>query len=213
MGRLREHWRAFWRSGPENLCTFIWWSIFAAILAGVGFVGSWSLGRIRDVSPMIATVAAKWEDRFLSAFVALLLVSVATVITIRVDAWRARRQRGYVRGAVRVVVPSEFVILRYNWGRLTALAAIGSVIAFYFFLNAIMSARDQNQRRMLTAQLRAIQKSAIVGEGPSPPASGSFRAGDIWRNTEPRPGGTLGWIWVCDGSGKCAWNEYGPISL
>jgi hypothetical protein len=53
----------------------------------------------------------------------------------------------------------------------------------------------------------------VVGEGSAPPTTGSFREGDIWRNAQPKPGGTLGWIWVCDDSGKCAWNAYGPISL
>lgn len=51
-----------------------------------------------------------------------------------------------------------------------------------------------------------------VGQGPNPPTNGSFRQGDIWRNAQPKPGGTLGWIWVCDSSGNCAWREYAGIS-
>jgi hypothetical protein len=53
----------------------------------------------------------------------------------------------------------------------------------------------------------------IIGEGPAPPSTGSFLPGDIWRNSKPEPGGTLGWIWVCDQVGKCSWNAYGAISL
>jgi hypothetical protein len=53
----------------------------------------------------------------------------------------------------------------------------------------------------------------ILGEGPNPPSTGSFLPGDIWRNSKPEPGGTFGWIWVCDQANKCSWNAYGAISL
>jgi hypothetical protein len=69
---LREHWRAFWCAGPENLYTFVWWSIFGSCAAAVFAAGSHLLG-----------LASKWEDRFVSVFVALLLVSLATWITRR----------------------------------------------------------------------------------------------------------------------------------
>jgi hypothetical protein len=60
---------------------------------------------------------------------------------------------------------------------------------------------------------RPQPEDVVAGEGLSPPTSGNFRLGDIWRNTAPKPGGILGWIWVCDDSGKCAWSPYGPISM
>ena len=70
---LREHWQAFWRAGPENLYTFVWWSIFGAGAAAIFAAGSHLLG-----------LASIWEDRFVSVFVALLLVALATWITRRI---------------------------------------------------------------------------------------------------------------------------------
>ncbi len=70
---LREHWRAFWRAGPETLYTFVWWSIFGAGAAAIFAAGSHLLG-----------LASIWEDRFVSVFVALLLVALATWITRRI---------------------------------------------------------------------------------------------------------------------------------
>jgi hypothetical protein len=83
MVTVREHWRAFWRSGPENLYTFIWWAVFTAATAGLLFVGAWLLSRISGVSPVIVAIASRWEDRFLAIFVALLFVALATWLTRR----------------------------------------------------------------------------------------------------------------------------------
>src|SRR5260370_39860464 len=67
--RLNKHWRAFWRSGPETLYTFIWWGLFGAVVTAILAAGSFMLG-----------LGSKWQARFISAFVALLLVVLATVI-------------------------------------------------------------------------------------------------------------------------------------
>jgi hypothetical protein len=67
-----KHWRAFWHSGPENLYTFIWWTIFSAILAAVGTAASWLLPHIISVSPIVAAIAAGLEIPLLAVFIALI---------------------------------------------------------------------------------------------------------------------------------------------
>jgi len=66
---LRRHWQAFWRSGPENVYTFVWWSALTAIVAGVLYIVSWT-----------ASLPSVWKDRFLAATVALAFPLVATVL-------------------------------------------------------------------------------------------------------------------------------------
>jgi len=84
-----KHRRAFWRSGPENLYTFIWWGVLGAIVAGVLAAVSWVLPRVAPASDVIVGVASKWEDRFLSVFVAFLLSILATGITLVLRGWRS----------------------------------------------------------------------------------------------------------------------------
>src|SRR5271156_752458 len=66
---LSKHWQAFWRSGPENLYTFIWWGILGTVVAAILAVASFILG-----------LTSKWQDRFISAFLALLVAVLATII-------------------------------------------------------------------------------------------------------------------------------------
>ena len=68
---LRDHWHAFWRSGPENIYTFIWCGILGAIVTAGLYVGS-----------LLLHLPSNWEDRFLSAFIALLLVLLATCLQV-----------------------------------------------------------------------------------------------------------------------------------
>lgn len=56
-------------------------------------------------------------------------------------------------------------------------------------------------------------EDVIVGQGPNPPTAGSFRQGDIWRNSQATPGGIFGWIYACPDPAQCSWKPYGSISL
>jgi hypothetical protein len=71
-----RHWLAFWRSASDNLYTYIWWAVFTAVFAAMVTVGAWFLSLFG-----YAGALSKWEDRFLSAFVALLFVIVMTLIS------------------------------------------------------------------------------------------------------------------------------------
>ncbi len=70
MGKwLSEHWQEFWRSGLENLYTSIWRWVFAVAGAAVLAAGYLASG-----------LSAKWHDRFIGAFVAILLVVLVTLL-------------------------------------------------------------------------------------------------------------------------------------
>lgn len=50
-----------------------------------------------------------------------------------------------------------------------------------------------------------------AGSGTAAPTAGTFAVGDIWANTDPQPGGNIGW--VCTSAGTPGtWYAFGSIS-
>lgn len=89
---LKKHWLGFWRSGPENVYTFIWWGILGTILASVCYIGSLAISYLYPN----ASISEKWRDRYLTATVALAIPLVATLtarLTRRIRWRRAVRQK------------------------------------------------------------------------------------------------------------------------
>lgn len=90
--------------------------------------GSWLLPQIIHVSPKVAEAAAKWEDRFLAAFVALMFVVVATWITRSVKVRQRSRMTAAASNAqttqTKIDLPKK-QIPPETQEALTAIAAFG----------------------------------------------------------------------------------------
>jgi hypothetical protein len=63
MASLQEHWRAFWKSGPENLYSFLWWSIYAAMFGAI-VMAVFALWQF--VVAFLATAALAWTGAFVT---------------------------------------------------------------------------------------------------------------------------------------------------
>jgi len=90
---LSSHWGGFWRSAPENVYSFIWWSILTAIAAAIVYAASLIISYF---SP--SAVSGKWRERLLVAAIALAIPLIATLaarttrrISVSIRTWRQTR--------------------------------------------------------------------------------------------------------------------------
>jgi len=78
---FKRHWRAFWQSAPENIYSFIWYGSLTALVMLSGYIGSFLISYFVPQSFVIVAIAERWKDRFIVAFVAVLIPTVATWIS------------------------------------------------------------------------------------------------------------------------------------
>jgi hypothetical protein len=105
---FHKHWRGFWDSGPENTYSFLWYALLTAAVTAVLYVGTLLLAKMSAVGSEIRVLAPKWEERFLSAFVALLVVVILTVVDRRIK----NRQPALQGKPTQPIVPEEPVVAR-----------------------------------------------------------------------------------------------------
>jgi hypothetical protein len=136
MPTVREHWNAFWRSGPDNLYTFLWWGIFGTTVASV----LWVLSYVLPVTSLFAMFLAKWQDRFIGAFMAyaFMIVCILGRQILKQTAERGREQA--TSPTIRVTIPVTFDMprgmskMRVKWDRViqwTVIFATMAALAFY----------------------------------------------------------------------------------
>jgi hypothetical protein len=89
---LSKHWRAFWRSGPDNIYTFIWWAILTAMVASVTYIALVAISSLSYLFPhgsSVVALAEKWKERFLIAGIALAIPLIATLTARAIRSMRA----------------------------------------------------------------------------------------------------------------------------
>lgn len=113
-----------------------------------------------------------------------------------------------------IVTAAVSVLSRYrglSWQRELRGALIATVaVALLTAIPLVMV-----QRPLIAERPQAVAPSGpYIGEGTAPPTSGNFKQGDQWRNSKPRPGDILGWVWACDENGhNCGWKATASVSM
>lgn len=85
MDWLRRHLAAFWKSGPENLYTYIWWAIYAGGSGLLLWAASWILPRILSLEPAVVAFLAMWGQRVLIASLTLAVLALAAALMSRMS--------------------------------------------------------------------------------------------------------------------------------